>query len=200
MSPSIEHDEMIKATSVLLEKYSNHKMTAEPLKSQIIDTPLSPVLAISDEHHLLLVDFVDTLQSGANIERLVERFSRGVVEGTTKPLDMFRKELNQYFKGELMEFQTPIKLERDDTVFREAVWRQIYAIPFGRTKSYAELAQAIEKPNGYRAVANACGRNPLVLIVPCHRVTGSNGDLGGFSCGIEKKKWLLQHEKKLYEY
>lgn len=200
MLAQLKLNEIIQPTVEILENYSKYNETMEPLKADIIETPLTPVLAISDEDHLLLVDFVDAHKTEANIKRLVEGFSRGIVKGNTKPLDMFRRELNQYFQGQLMEFHTPIKLNRNATEFREAVWHQIHAIPFGKTKSYAELATAIGKPNGYRAVANACGMNPLTLIVPCHRVTGSNGGLGGFSCGIDKKKWLLQHEKKLYEY
>lgn len=194
---------LIKITEHLLHKYSsgsNNIQNYKPLKAQIINTPLMPLLAISDDDHLLLVDFIDTKDAEANIKRIVENTSQFVVEGTSKPLETFAEEVDLYFKGELMEFKTPIKLEQNDTEFRLAVWQEIKAIPFGETKSYAALAKAIGKPNGYRAVANACGKNPLVLIVPCHRVTGSNGELGGFSSGIEKKKWLLSHEKKLYEY
>lgn len=194
---------MIKFTENLLHKYSNDSVSprgAEPLKAQIINTPLVPLLAISNDEHLLAVDFIDTKNAEANIKRIVVNTARSVIQGTTKPLQMFAEEVDLYFKGKLWEFQTPIELKRNDTEFRLAVWQQINAIPFGETKSYAELAKNIGNPNGYRAVANACGTNPLVLIVPCHRVTGSKGELGGFSSGIEKKKWLLAHEKKLYEY
>lgn len=192
---------MIKITENLLHKYSIDSVNlrgAEPLKAQIINTPLVPLLAISNDEHLLTVDFIDSKNAEDNIRRIVT--ARTVIQDTSKPLQMFAEEVDLYFKGELMEFKTPIELKRNDTEFRLAVWQQINAIQFGETKSYAELAKAIGNPNAYRAVANACGMNPLVLIVPCHRVTGSKGELGGFSSGIEKKKWLLAHEKKLYEY
>lgn len=184
----------------ILQKFTGDNIS-DSLKAQLFETPLVPVLAISDEKHLLLVDFVDTKKAESNIKRLLDATSRkSIMVATSAPLDTFRHELELYFRGDLMEFQTLIKLERGDTDFRLAVWQQIHDIPFGKTKSYAELAQAVDKPNGYRAVANACGMNPLTLIVPCHRVTGSHGELGGYSSGIEKKKWLLAHEQKHYEY
>lgn len=193
-------NETIAKTLKMLEKFAKDK-SAHSLRADIIDTPLMPVLAISDDQFLLLVDFLDTKNAEDNIKRLLEATSHeSITLDTSNPLNIFRHELELYFRGDLMEFQTPIKLERADTEFRLSVWRQIKDISFGDTRSYAELAQAILKPNAYRAVANACGRNPLVIVVPCHRVTASNGDLGGFSGGIHKKKWLLAHEKRTLEY
>lgn len=200
LSPKIESQKTIEG---ILSRYASLKCTAfesEPLMAQIIDTPLSPVIAVADEEHLLMLAFIDAKRLDAEIKDLTSRSSKYIVEGISKPIQMIKTELDMYFRGELMEFKTPIKLERGDTEFRLAVWKQIHAIPFGQTKSYAELAKAVGNPNGYRAVANACGRNQLVIIVPCHRVVGSNGTMGGFSSGIDRKEWLLKHEKKLYEY
>lgn len=180
----------------IIQKYNGDASTS--LKAHIIEAASVQVLAISDDNYLLLVDFADSANVEANIKRLVETgIRKSIVFGTTKPLKMFQNELIFYLRGQLIQFNTPIKLVRNDTDFRLAVWQQIAAIPFGETKSYADLAKAIGKPSAYRAVANACGRNPLTIIVPCHRVTASNNGLGGFSSGIEKKKLLLKIEGKL---
>ncbi len=81
------------------------------------------------------------------------------------------------------------------TDFQQQVWKGIAAIPFGQTKTYSELAQAMGRPNAVRAVGSACGKNPVPLFIPCHRIVGSNGGLGGFSCGLPWKELLLSLEK-----
>lgn len=102
-------------------------------------------------------------------------------------------ELRQYFQGELTEF-SPLRIMRG-TEFQQRTWRVLQKIPFGTTKTYKEIAQAIGNEKATRAVGAANGKNPFVIIVPCHRVIGSNGDLVGFGGGIWRKKWLLDHEK-----
>ena len=89
-------------------------------------------------------------------------------------------------------FDLPLRLEGTD--FQKRVWRELTRIPFGDTLSYGQLARRIDNPNGSRAVGLANGRNPIAIIVPCHRVIGANGSLTGFGGGIERKQWLLAHE------
>ena len=103
-------------------------------------------------------------------------------------------QLEAYFKRKNTHFSVP--MEAIGTPFQKSVWTAMSTIPFGKTKTYAEIAQEIKKPKAVRAVGSACGKNPLLVTVPCHRVVGSHGGLGGFSAGIKNKKLLLAHEQK----
>lgn len=102
------------------------------------------------------------------------------------------KQLKAYFAGRLTKFDLP--LAPKGTAFQKKVWKQLEKIPYGTTKSYQDIAKAIGKPSGPRAVGMANGRNPIPIIVPCHRVIGASGKLVGFGGGIPTKKWLLFHE------
>ena len=117
-----------------------------------------------------------------------EAFSEG-----SSPIFQIRAELKQYFEGTLQIFTTPLALQ--GTPFQVDVWKVLQEIPFGATKSYQEVAVLIENPLACRAVGLANGKNPFALIIPCHRVVNANGLIGGYSSGIKRKKWLLQHEK-----
>lgn len=101
-------------------------------------------------------------------------------------------QLNEYFSGHRKQFD--LKLIPQGTVFQMQVWAQLREIPFGETISYGELARRIDNPKAMRAVGLANGRNPIPIIVPCHRVIGADGSLTGFGGGIERKRWLLLHE------
>jgi methylated-DNA-[protein]-cysteine S-methyltransferase len=105
-----------------------------------------------------------------------------------------RDQLGEYFRGERTSFDLPLAFE--GTPFQERVWRALHEIPFGETTSYGELARRISAPNwpGARAVGAANGRNPIAIIVPCHRVIGADGSLTGFGGGLPRKRWLLTHE------
>ncbi len=103
-------------------------------------------------------------------------------------------QLNEYFNGDLTTFNVPMNLSGTD--FQCSVWRQLSSIPYGETISYGELARRIGNPNASRAVGLANGRNPISIIIPCHRVIGANGSLTGYSGGLERKSWLLEHEAR----
>ncbi len=103
-----------------------------------------------------------------------------------------REQLGEYFAGERTDFDLPLAPE--GTEFQRQVWDELRAIPYGETRSYAELARAVGRPGAARAVGAANGRNPITVIVPCHRVIGSDGDLAGFSGGVERKRMLLDLE------
>lgn len=106
-----------------------------------------------------------------------------------------REQLDAYFDMRLTRFDLP--LEAHGTDFQRRVWESLRVIPFGETISYAELARRIESPKAVRAVGAANGRNPLMIVVPCHRVIGADGSLTGFGGGIERKRWLLDHERRV---
>jgi AraC family transcriptional regulator of adaptative response/methylated-DNA-[protein]-cysteine methyltransferase len=164
------------------------------LKSSWLDTPLGPMLAIANEEALYLLEFVDRRGLEREIERLRKRTKSRVIPGHTKPIDSIKKELNLYFKGELTAFQTPLCLQ--GSPFQRQVWDQLSKIPYGQTRSYAAIAKDIGRPTAFRAVAQANGSNQLAIIIPCHRVINSNGELGGYAGGVPRKQWLLEHEKK----
>lgn len=101
-------------------------------------------------------------------------------------------QLDAYFSGKLMAFDVPMLFSGTD--FQCSVWKQLSTIPYGETISYGELARRVGNPNASRAVGLANGRNPISIIVPCHRVIGANGSLTGYGGGLERKTWLLEHE------
>lgn len=103
-----------------------------------------------------------------------------------------QKELNEYFSGTRTAFSLPVRLT--GTPFQNRVWTELRKVPFGEAVTYGALAAAIGIPGASRAVGGACNRNPLLLLVPCHRVVGADGRLTGFTCGLDKKIFLLRHE------
>lgn len=159
-----------------------------------LDTELGPMLSISDEHALYLLEFVDRRGLEREIERLRNRLNAAIVPGETKIAKQISEELGAYFANQLTEFKTPIQLIGSD--FQKSVWRELQKIQLGETSSYKELAMKLNNPTAMRAVGNANGANQLAIIVPCHRVIQSDGSLGGYGGGIERKSWLLNHEKK----
>ena len=102
------------------------------------------------------------------------------------------KQLSEYFAGSRRTFSLP--LEPRGTEFQRAVWNELLKIPFGETKTYGEIAAAMGKPKASRAVGMGCNRNPIAIIIPCHRVVGKNGSLTGFAGGLDVKGKLLEHE------
>jgi methylated-DNA-[protein]-cysteine S-methyltransferase len=105
------------------------------------------------------------------------------------------EQIDQYFNGTRKKFS--LNLLMQGTGFQKAVWRQLEKIPYGWTASYGQIAAAIGKPTACRAVGSANGRNPISIIVPCHRVIGSDGTLTGYGGGLWRKQWLLNHEKNI---
>jgi methylated-DNA-[protein]-cysteine S-methyltransferase len=122
----------------------------------------------------------------------VARWRRGDLAGV---IAAARAQLAAYFAGELTAFDLPLAAR--GTPFQERVWRALREIPYGATVSYGELARRLGDPRATRAVGAANGRNPLSIVVPCHRVVGADGTLTGFGGGIERKRWLLAHEQRL---
>ncbi|MCM4160181.1 methylated-DNA--[protein]-cysteine S-methyltransferase [Antarcticibacterium flavum] len=118
-----------------------------------------------------------------------EKFEAGEIPSELK---LAVHQLDSYFKGELQEFQ--LKINPEGTAFQKRVWQALMEIPFGSTVSYLQLARQLGDLKAIRAVAAANGRNPLWIVVPCHRVIGTNGSLTGYAGGLWRKQWLLNHE------
>ncbi|MFL6247429.1 MAG: methylated-DNA--[protein]-cysteine S-methyltransferase [Thermoanaerobaculia bacterium] len=142
----------------------------------IIETPIGPLHAVADD-----------------AGRLVELGFREPLQHTSAPMPQrVVDQVHEYFAGKRQTFE--LELAPRGTPFQLAVWNALREIPYGDTISYAELARRIGKPAAVRAVGAANGANPIPVIIPCHRVIGSNGTLTGYGGGIERKQWLLAHE------
>jgi methylated-DNA-[protein]-cysteine S-methyltransferase len=157
------------------------------LRSRTITTPIGTLRAIASDKGLRAL----ILDDGDEFRRV--RIDPGDVAGSDSPiLDQAMTELREYFAGDRTQFTLP--LDPAGTDFQKTVWSSLSRIPSGSTSSYAEQAAAIGRPSAVRAVASANGRNPLAVIVPCHRVIGADGSLTGFAWGLDAKQWLLRHE------
>jgi methylated-DNA-[protein]-cysteine S-methyltransferase len=115
-----------------------------------------------------------------------------VMDANANPLPAAVRQLNEYFAGTRRDFDLPLRLQ--GTPFQQRVWKSLTEIPYGETWSYGELAKRIGNPNASRAVGLANGRNPISILVPCHRVIGADGSLTGYGGGLDRKRWLLAHE------
>ncbi|HEX8010241.1 MAG TPA: trifunctional transcriptional activator/DNA repair protein Ada/methylated-DNA--[protein]-cysteine S-methyltransferase [Casimicrobiaceae bacterium] len=163
------------------------------LYAQWFETPLGPMLALADDGGLALLEFVDRRGLERELEVLQRRLKRRILPGAHRYLKQIGKELAAYFAGRSLVFNTPLALA--GSPFQRAVWNALQAIPPGTTRSYGEIAEAIGRPAAVRAVGRANGDNRLCLIVPCHRVIGSDGTLTGYGGGLWRKAWLLEHER-----
>jgi methylated-DNA-[protein]-cysteine S-methyltransferase len=153
-----------------------------------VDSPIGPLRLRATDDALVAVYLPDQ-----EAPRLAEGPAPSLAQGGHAVLERAKDQLAQYFAGERRSFDLP--LEPRGTAFQQEVWRALRAIPFGATRSYAELAAALGRPSASRAVGGANGRNPLSIVVPCHRVVGADGSLTGYAGGLARKEWLLEHER-----
>lgn len=174
--------------SALTKFEGQHKI----LKASWIDTRLGPMIAIADEAGLYLLEFVDRRGLELEVERLRIKTKAAIIPGVTDPMKSMTLELESYFEGKLKEFNTPLHLL--GSPLQKLVWDELMRIPYGQTRSYMAQSKAIGKATAYRAVANANGANQLAIVIPCHRIINSNGELGGYGGGIRRKQWLIEHE------
>lgn len=142
-----------------------------------LSSPLGLINVSSDGTHITAIEFSAKPQHETN---------------HCEVLDQAIAQLKDYFAGTLQAFDLP--LSPKGTVFQQRVWQALTGVPFGQTTSYAAIAQAIENPKGVRAVGMANSKNPIAIVIPCHRIIGANGTLTGYAGGLDKKAWLLQHE------
>jgi len=156
-----------------------------PLYGDRYDSPLGSLWLVTSDEGLVYLELPHTKHP----------FRPGVeVRDAPDRLASLRRQLDAYFRGERFDFGLPISPH--GTAFQMDVWTALRDIPYARTASYGELARRIGRPRAVRAVGAANGANPLSIIVPCHRVIGSNGSLTGYGGGLEAKQWLLAHERR----
>lgn len=162
-----------------------HSADLPPLFYCIMPSPVGDLKLIAHQHALVAV-----LWQNEKPNRLL---LRALPSLTNMPiLWNAQQQLEQYFQGKRLKFELPLQMY--GTAFEQIVWRELQHISFGASSSYGVLAKIIGKPTASRAVGAAVGRNPLSIIIPCHRILGSQGHLTGFAGGIDNKKWLLNHE------
>lgn len=145
-----------------------------------VETPLGHAVITGDANGINSVSISDTT------EQLSEIIPEHLLDCVTQ--------LKAYFREERKDFD--LKLNPSGTDFQKKVWQQLQQIPFGKTCSYLQLSKDLGDPKAIRAVANANGKNPLWVIIPCHRVIGSDGSLTGYAGGLHRKQWLINHESK----
>ncbi|MEM7086681.1 MAG: methylated-DNA--[protein]-cysteine S-methyltransferase [Bacteroidota bacterium] len=148
------------------------------METAYISTPMGFLKITGDAAGLASVHFMDTEVSSSEV--IPEVLLPAVTQ------------LKEYFSKSRTEFQ--LTLNPEGTLFQKKVWKQLEAIPFGKTMSYQKMANHLGDPKVIRAAASANGKNPIAIIIPCHRVIGTDGSLTGYAGGLHRKKWLLEHE------
>ena len=159
-----------------------------------INTPFGELVAGATTKGICMLEFADTERVAMQLAYLKKSFTVSAKPGDNIYFNKLNQELNAYFKGELKKFTSPLDIQ--GSPFQIQAWKALLTIPYGETRSYQEQAQAISKPKAYRAVATANRNNRISILIPCHRVIAKNGDLAGYGGGLERKAFLIQHEKK----
>lgn len=150
--------------------------------------------AAATEEGICLLVFADATEADSEITNISELLSLTAESGENRHLRNLKKQLKEYFRGKRKDFTIP--LIPPGTQFQQKVWNELRQIPYGITVSYLDVAKALKSTGAVRAVANANGRNRIAIIIPCHRVIGSDGSLTGYGGGLERKRWLIDHERK----
>ncbi|MDX1539524.1 methylated-DNA--[protein]-cysteine S-methyltransferase [Arsukibacterium sp.] len=146
---------------------------------QTIDSPLGPVRIFATEQGISAIHLATKTTTADKPSALTNKAA---------------SQLQQYFAGSLTQFDLP--LAATGTAFQQQVWQALCKLSFGQTCSYADIAREIANPKAVRAVGAANGKNPIAIVVPCHRVIGANGSLTGYAGGLDNKAWLLRHEQQ----
>ena len=160
-----------------------------------IETPVGPMIAVGDQRALHALEFSDDGHLERHLAELRVRLGSDIVAGRSATVEQVESELATYFRRGPVVFSVP--LERRGTAFQNSVWDALLAIPLGEVRSYADIARAIGQPSALRAVAQANGANPFPIVIPCHRVINTGGELGGYGGGPARKRWLLAHEQDM---
>ncbi|MCC5807712.1 MAG: methylated-DNA--[protein]-cysteine S-methyltransferase [Opitutales bacterium] len=157
-----------------------------------VPSPLGPVMVAGDEDAVYLVEFWDRRMLEQQFATLEKRLDAVFFPGEPDPVRRIRDELTAYFAGDLRQFTTPLRYP--GSAHQEQVWKALTEVPYGKTRTYGELAQQIGRPSAVRAVARAVGENRLAIVLPCHRIVGADGRLTGYGGGLWRKRFLLAHE------
>lgn len=160
-----------------------------------LNTPLGEMIAVAHTQGISLLAFSDEKTVDRDIQQIEKTLQTEVKEGENAHMHQLKQELEAYFNGDLKAFTVP--LFTVGTPFQKSVWEVLQKVPYGETKTYAQQALALDKPKAVRAVANANGQNKIAIVIPCHRIIGSNGTLTGYAGGLWRKQKLLELEKSI---
>jgi AraC family transcriptional regulator of adaptative response/methylated-DNA-[protein]-cysteine methyltransferase len=169
-------------------------MIQKVIRTISIETPIGEMTACATRDGICLLEFTDKRATGTHFEELSSVFQLKIKHGSNRHLRALRRQLREYFTGKRKVFS--LKLVTPGTEFQQRVWNELLKIPFGTTASYLEQAVSVNNPGSVRAVAGANASNRIAIVIPCHRVIGSDGSLVGYGGGLERKKWLIDHERK----
>lgn len=158
-----------------------------------IETDLGTMVACATDKGVCLLEFSDRKGLETELKQLAKYHNANIVQGQNKYFKQLKEELDAYFEGRLKEFKVPLDISGTD--FQKQVWQALVEIPYGTTSSYLRQAEVLGKPSSVRAVANANGMNMIAIIIPCHRVVGSDGSLTGYAGGLWRKQKLIDLEK-----
>jgi len=167
------------------------------LKEERLETPIGYMLAVADENTLQLLGFDDCSLLHDERRRLQKQTGSSIIYGRTPIIDAIEKELDAYFTGISALFQTPLALQHA-TAFTRMAWEALRQIPPGETRSYKQQACHVGNQKATRAVAQANRHNRFSIVIPCHRVISADGTLTGYTGGLKRKEWLLNHEKRYF--
>lgn len=165
------------------------------LQSKIIQTPIGPMIAMASKEGLTLLEFEDRPALPAELRELQQRYGYSIEPGDNAVLDQIEAELDAYFAGTLIRFDTPQILPA--MAFQREIWSLLQTIPYGETRTYGGIARDLGRPNSSRAVGAANGQNRVSIVVPCHRVIGADGSLTGYGGGQRRKRFLLDLEHRV---
>ncbi|MDY8137696.1 methylated-DNA--[protein]-cysteine S-methyltransferase [Aquimarina sp. 2201CG5-10] len=159
-----------------------------------LTTPLGPMFVCATEKGICLLEFVDRRMLETEFKDLQKLLNANIISGENEHIKQVKKEIEEYFGGKRKVFD--VKLDTPGTDFQNSVWDALQKIEYGKTTTYQQQAEKIDNPKAVRAVASANGHNRISIIVPCHRVIGKDGKMIGYGGGIERKRWLIEHEQK----
>jgi AraC family transcriptional regulator of adaptative response/methylated-DNA-[protein]-cysteine methyltransferase len=159
-----------------------------------LDTPLGPMIAGATDGGVCLLEFTDRRMLEHQLAMLKRRFKAGLAPGRHAHLTALRRQLGEYFAGRRTDFTVPVEMR--GTPFEMRVWQELQRIPYGETRSYADMARRVGRPSAVRALGRANALNAIAIVVPCHRVVNKNGELGGYGGGLWRKRRLLYLEAR----
>ncbi|WP_392566131.1 methylated-DNA--[protein]-cysteine S-methyltransferase [Utexia brackfieldae] len=159
-----------------------------------IETPIGAMFTAATEKGICLLEFLDQKQLESELKTISLQFKAVIVPGENSHIMQLKQELAEYFQGHRIHFD--VALDTAGTPFQQLVWQTLQQIPYGETCSYQQEANQMDKPTAVRAVANANGKNRISIVIPCHRVIGTDGTLTGYAGGVWRKRWLLALEQQ----
>ncbi|MCC5922055.1 MAG: methylated-DNA--[protein]-cysteine S-methyltransferase [Cyclobacteriaceae bacterium] len=167
------------------------------INAHIIDTPLGQMYSLATEEGICMLLFTDQPHADQRAKVLSKKLNAILIPRKTTFQEQLESELGEYFRGMRTEFEVPI--HSIGSMFQKKVWESLLSIPYGQASSYKSQASKIDAEQAVRAVATANAQNPILILYPCHRIIGSDGQLKGYSGGLERKKYLLEMESGIQQ-